>query len=516
MLRREKKNAATLILLLLSLVLLVGFYIWYKGRDTSSKGNEKGTGLEGELESSDSGAAVTEKIELSAMDPELISKLHYIHGDADIMLVLMDDLWKSEGEPDRPINQSYVKNMINLIDNVNALRIITETPADLSEYGLSEPYTYIQAEQTDGKTLILSIGDEAPGGEGCYAQINGSDTVYLLDSTYGTGLTYGDSDMTDVEKLPSITADNIYHIEVLKKDGEDFELLYDPENKIDDAGTGIFSWVILKPYEKPYAADGSKVSDLRPKYTGFKFLSCADYSGKDPGRYGLYDPAASILVEYYETRTEKLEKPETDPETGKEITEKTYQDEKSIKLYIGNRDSDGNYYVKKEGSDAVYTMAADKIDTILNTDPFSVMYSFISIPNIENVNKIDIEIEGSPYTMEIKRRTVKDDKGEDKTEATYYYNGKVVDEKAFKGVYQVMIAAGYDAKIPEGVTPSDQKPFLTISYYLKDKSVEKTSYLPYDESFYFVDNGSTIRFFADRRKIDAVAEAIREFKGREY
>lgn len=506
----KRRNAVTLILLLLALGILIGFYVWYKNRGTGSKDNTAGT---------EDGLGVSEgteaKIPLATMDPDLITILFFTNKDADMKLVLTEGVWKSESEPDRPINQDYVKNMLNIIDDVKAERLVNDAPSDLSEYGLSEPSVYLQAEQSDGKALTLKIGDESAGGEGYYALVNGKKTVYLLDITFGTGLAYSDTDMTYVEDGPTISAENIYHIDVLKKEGDNFELLYDPENKLDV--TGLFPWVILKPYEEGYPADGSKVSEILPNYASFNFITCVDYSGKDLSIYGLADPAASVFVEYYEYYTQTLEKPETNPETGEEITEKTYYDDKNFKIYIGNPDNTGNYYVKKEGSDAVYTIKLEEIDTMLQTDAFNLLSSFVSIFNIGKIDRIDIEIENKPYTMEIKRETEKNTDGEDETKATYYYNGEIVEEEVFKDVYQIMVSAGYDTEIKEEVGTDDLEPFLKISYHIigDQEITQTTSYLPYNESFYLVDNGNGIRFFADKREVDGIAVAIREFKGTE-
>lgn len=502
--KRKKKNLITIISLLLALVLLIVFYFWYSNRNASNEKKASETTENGEKGET-----------LVTMDMTLINSLHFTNKDADMKLVLEDQVWKSEETPDQPINQSYVQNMIKILSEVKALRVISEDPQDLSEYGLTEPEIYVQAVQSDGKTLTLKLGDEAAGGEGYYSLVNDDKTVYLIDITYGTGLGYSNTDMTAVEDAPTIKAEEIYHIEVINRDGEDFELLDDRDGKYGDIGNGLFSWKILKPYEEGYTADSSKVSEkLLPNYLSFKFLTCVDYSGKDLSKYGLEDPAASVLVEYEEVHIETLEEPKKDPNTGEEITEETTKEDKSFKIYVGNSDNAGNYYVRREGDNAVYTMKMEEIDKMLDVDAFSVMSSFITIPNIDHIDKIDVQIDGKTYTMSIERETVKNESGEQEIKATYYYNGNTVEEDVFKDVYQIMIAAGYDAEIKEEVDAEGIKPYLTISYYLNTEGnkVCTTSYLPYDDSFYLVDNGNPIRFFADKRDIDAVVNSIQEFK----
>lgn len=498
MAKRKKKNYITLISLLSVLVLMLGFYIWYINKDKIGSDNE---------------VSEDTSLIIATMDPDLIESIHFKNENADMTLIREEDTWVLESDKERPIRQNYVQNMINLIDEIQADKIVSEKPEDLNQYGLAEPYAYIKATQSDGKSVALSLGNKITGGQGYYAKIDGKDTVFIVKPIYGTNLSYSDVNMTNVVHGPTITSNDIYHIEVLQKDGEDFELLYDPDSNYHEAATTLLSWVILKPYEVPYAADSSKVSEFLSNYSNFDFLACVEYKTDNFAKYGLDDPKASIFVEYYEQYEQELDEAETDPDTGEEITKKTVTEEKSFKLYVGNKDDNGNYYVRKDGDYAIYTMRAANVEDMINIDAFSIMSSFVSIHNIEMVDRVDIDIYGKPYTMEIKREITTDEEGNEVTEATYYYNGKEAEEDVFKDVYQAMIGAKFDTRLKEEVSAEGLEAILTITYHIADTEQAYTSkYYPYDESFYLVDNGYPIRFVADKRKIDSIIKAIQEFK----
>lgn len=514
--RRKRKNAITLITLLLAMIALIVFYIWYSNQDKEpgKGGTDKQSTVEGTEGNANQGANVN--LELAKLDTTLINSIRLINQATDMKLILKNSVWSFEAEPERPINQEKVIDLLNLAAVVKADQLIMEKPEDPAEYGLSEPAIYFEAVQSDGKSLRISIGDKAITGDGYYAQVNDSDTVYLLDSSYGTRMAYSDLDMTAIENAPVFDAKSIYHILVEKKEGNNFELRYDTANTVDQTGSGMFPWVVLQPYEEGYSADSTKVSDLLPNYASFKFLQNVNYSGSNPEQYGLEEPATAITVGYYEYYTETLDKPETDPNTGQEITEKTYYDLKSYKIYVGNRDDEENYYVRPEGSNSIYTMKAEAIDKMLQTNPFSILSSFIIIPNIETVDKIEIIIDGQPYTMEIKRETIKNDDGKEEKKAIYYYNGKEAEEDVFKDVYQVMIGAGYDQEIRETVDETKFKPTLSITYHLTNGNSMTSSYMPYNDSFYVVKTqDNPIRFFTDKREIEEIMDIIKEFKGNE-
>jgi hypothetical protein len=496
MTKRKKRNAVTLVSLLLALAALIAVYILY--------GNKKAT-----MEDADND---TQTISLATMDTKLINSLHYAGKDADITLELKDGTWISSTEPDRPINQNYVKNMINLTDNVTAIKVVNENPEDLDEYGLVKPVV-LEATQTDGKTFKLFIGDEVSTGDGYYAMVNNDNKVYLVATNYGDGLAYSDSDMSAVEAAPEITAENIQHITIDNREGSDFELLYDPSNKLDYTNSGFNPWVIKQPYEEGYSADSSAVSQILSNYNTYKFVSNVDYKGEDLSKYGLDNPMSTLHVEYVETSTQTLDKAEKDPNTGEEIKEKTISTPKDYKLYIGNKDANGNYYVKKEGSQSIYTMKEASVDKMLHVNAFDLLNKFVCIPNIVSVDKIDITINGQNYTMEIKRSTVKNGDTEE-TKATYYYNGKEVEEAVFKDVYQAMISAKIDVENKAGVKTEGNAPFMTISYHISgsNATIATASYYPNNDSFYSIDTGHGVRFLADKRRIDDIAKAIMEFK----
>ncbi len=500
MAKRKKRNAVTLLSLLVILAALIGVYYWYSGKQAA----DQDTGSD------------TDKIDLVKIDKEQLTSLHYVYDDADLTLVKDGDTWKSQTEPDRPIDQDHVSSMLGLIDDLSATRLIAEAPENLADYGLDKPTSYLQGKLADNTTVTLQVGNKVSTGDGFYALVNEDKKVYLIESFVGNGLQYSNLEMTAVPETLTIEAANINHISIDQRDGEDFELLYDDSgHRFDNSGSNLNSWYILKPYKEGYTADSSKVSTLQSNYTSFDYISCVDYSAEDLGKYGLDTPMAAIALGYTVSRTEKLDRPEKNPDTGDEVTEKTVYDPKEYTLLIGNTDDQDDYYVMIDGTKAVYTMDADAINKMLTVDTFSLLNRFAAIPNIDRVDRIEADIQGTKYTMSLTRTTAKNDKGEDEVKTSYTYNSKTVEEDTFKKVYQTMIAARFDAEIKEKVSTPQTDPYLTLTYYLNDNTSVTASYLPYNDSFYLVDTNGETRFFADKRQIEDIAKAIQEFKAAE-
>lgn len=496
--RRKKKNVVTLILLFVALAALVGIYVWYAGRVKEKKEEEE-----------------SPAIELATIDTDLISSMHYINDDADIVLIKQDDVWVSEDEPGRPIKQTNVTSMLNAIKSIKAERIVSENSDKLDEFGLDDP-AILEVTLEDGKKVTIKIGIEVIHSMGYYGMVNDDKNVYMLTRDIGLAMRYNNTDMTEVEKTPSADLANIRYIRITNKNGSEYELGKYTEKIYSNAGNALNTWKILKPYGLKYGADEAKMQELLPVYASFSFLSCVDYKAEDLSKYGLDDPTATIHVGYYISRTEKLDKPEKDPETDKLITEKTYNDPAEYMLYIGNKDEDGNYYARLEGSQAVHTIDDVKVDTMLNVDAFNLLDKYVLMPNIVDVDRIQAEVNGKTYDMEIKRTTEKDDEGKEKTISTYFFNGKESEEKAFKTNYQAMISAQYDSVIKDEISLDGVKPVLSLSMHLfgEGEGTYSVKFYPYNDYFNIIQNADGMVFFADKRRIDTIIESITNFTGK--
>jgi hypothetical protein len=161
---------------------------------------------------------------LATVDTAKVTAIHYTGEDVDINLTLEDGVWESLEEPDRPINQEKVTSMLDTISDITADQKVVEAPDNLEDFGLKVPSSYVQVTMKDGSTVTLQLGNKAVTGDGYYALVNDDTTVYLVAATYGTGLTFTNSDLTKIEAAPEITAENITYLSIDNRDGEDIEL----------------------------------------------------------------------------------------------------------------------------------------------------------------------------------------------------------------------------------------------------------------------------------------------------
>lgn len=491
-----KKKQLTVVSLFFGLVVLIGLYALY----TKSKDKDKKEPV------------VTKTIDLASLPKEEINWFCMQREGNKLSLIRQDGVWKLEEDTKRPMHQGYIGNILDAIDDVVAINIVTASPESLEDYGLANPSVIIDATSKTGGKIKLQLGDAIPGNAGYYGIVNDDTTIYQVSSNYFTGTKYSLNDLTITEKAPAISSDTIFHMRTEQKGKDNFEVIYLDGNNVDYSGTGFFPWVIIQPYEIYMTADGSKVTDTAAKFAGIRFEDCVNYNCEDFSVYGLDDPMANILVEYYLINTVELDTPQIDKETGKEVTTNKTVEEKSFEVEVGDLNEAGYYYVRNKASKQVFTVSEAVINNILEVTGFSCINDYIHLISIDLLDKLEVNVAGTLYTMEVKREKTTDENGEQTTLATYYYNGKAVSEDIFKAVYQVVLGAHYDAEI--NVDVPKVAPYVEIAFHcshLKEPMVIK--YLPYNESFYAVDNG-ICAFFADKRRIDNIVTAITEFKGK--
>lgn len=505
----KKKKSSTLILLLIAMIVLIGACFWLiKYNDKKDAGN------------TDEADTSTETIADIAEDS--IQTIYFKNEKTEMTLVKGEDgNWKNSKDESFPVNQTYAQNMSKAFTKLTSTRTLTEGVENLSEFGLDNPGMSVTVTDKDGKETTVALGIEAPVTGGYYAALNGDGKVYIIAASFYNNFNYDQIQMAAVETIPAITAANITHLSVIKKDQPGFEIQYDPEVTSDYAG--ISNWTMNQPYEIPLSADADAVNTLLANYTALSFTSCVDYNAKDLSQYGLDSPATSVSLDYYEEYTKDSATADaadtTDSNTTDQQEEKTRIDYR-LELLIGAKDADGNYYVKTGDSSAVNIMSADMVDKIINIDAFSIVNHYVNLVNLDTINQVDITFEGKTYTLSTEKTQAASDEeqsGDAEEEiTTYYFNGTKVEEDPFKKLYQTIISPTTEHDIPaEYFTQNnDQTPYMTLTYHLREGGTIEIAYKPYDDSYYVANTNGIEYFLTDLRKVKEIATALKAFTGK--
>lgn len=494
----KKQKGRNLILLFILMLVMIGALIFVTGYNKEKETNKADT-------SEDISVIVK-------TDTTLIKAIHFNMPENEMTLILNDQgTWLNFLDEKFPLNQTYASNMAKAFASITATRTITEDISDLSEFGLNEPVATITATLKDDSTIKVCIGDEVPVTGGYYATLNDDGKVYIISDSFYTNFDYTMAQMTEVEKIPSITAENITKLSVVDKEKQSFEVVYDEDSPVDLSG--FSNYIINKPYSTPVPADADAIITLFGNYSGMTFSSCVDYKGSDLSKYGLDKPTKEIHVSYYEDVTEETEDTDADKNnSSSNSTQSTTKVNHELTLYIGGMDENGDYYAKLKDSNAINIISAGTVSTLTEIVSYDNTYKYVNLINLDAVDSMDINVEDTSYHLSINRETKTVDGDETKV-ATYYVNDKNMEEDTFKSLYQVIIGPVTEREIPKEQTITTDLPYMTVTYHLTTQEEPLViKYLPYDQSYYAVNTNGVQYFLTDMRKVKEISDILKAAK----
>ena len=130
------------------------------------------------------------------------------------------------------------------------------------------------------------------------------------------------------------------------------------------------------------------------------------------------------------------------------------------------------------------------------------MDKFAFIVSIDNVDRIAINAPGTEHTLSMTRKTEKEE-----VETSYFLDGAAVEEKAFKDLYQALIALFLEAEYSPAIS---ENPEVTLVYSLNKGSIPEytLSFVPFDVDFYAVFKNGETSFLISRIQIERMLAAL--------
>ncbi len=100
-----------------------------------------------------------------------------------------ENVWVFEEPENVPADPHRWGGMTVLLSGPKTRRLLIDSPEDMGEYGLDNPYTVIDVKLTGNREITVQIGDETPNGFYRYGMVAGYDQLYLVNDSWGDVLT---------------------------------------------------------------------------------------------------------------------------------------------------------------------------------------------------------------------------------------------------------------------------------------------------------------------------------------
>ncbi len=375
-----------------------------------------------------------------------------------------DDKWQYTQDENMSVDQDLLSDIAEDLSEIISDKKV-EDVKNLSLYGLSDPaYTLtVEADQT----YEISIGDESFTDGEVYIS-NGDGYVYLTDSGLIDKISYSLLDLVQKEEIPEMETVSSVSVE---KDSP-VNIVYKEESGYcySDAYT-----YYLKDGEEYQNLDNDNTASVIEILTGFSWSGCADYYAEDSelGDYGLDDPDAAVSIKYKDDEGEQ----------------QTFEYELGV--------SGENYYAKLKDSRIVYSIGQEVYEAAKNASYEELKPDEVILLNWDTVESIDIELDGSLYTVELESK--------DEDEYTYTFNGE---EIAFGDALEELSALTLSED--EKAEADNNKSELSLTFHrnTEEYSSVELDFYQYNGSYCIpVLNGETLNC-VDRDAVVSFKEAV--------
>lgn len=441
------------IILLIVAALLVGVYVIVKNKKSNSEPDaDKNT------------------VKIFDIDTDKMVEMTIDNGQDKLVFVQKtvkeDDnekkVWEILSPRDLKIDESKVSNIAINISSLVAEKIIEEEAGDISIYGLDKPVV-ISVKMDDGTLKTLEIGNETPTKSGYYVKVKDGKKVYTIGSYTGKILKVGKND---------VKARDLFSIK--PEETTEFSLKRGENLVFKAKKSGDSDWIMTFPIQ-----GNINISAISPMLETVSQTSAVNFIEENPSnleQYGLLNP--SYCLEFHTP-------------AGRE------------KLLLGKEKEKGTeIYAKLEGCSEVFSVSLDAFN-FLDKPLKEIIEAFAYIVNIDDVNKIKVEMDG--YTVDCELQTDKEERDNDK----FFVNGKDVsdlkDDKGsviFRKYYQALIGIKL-SELEVEAEPSGT-PEIVFTYHLKKAPYTmKVEFIPKDNWYYYVmRNGQYTGILVDKKEFD--------------
>lgn len=459
-------KARSLIILFALLLIIVGIYVY-----TQVRGEE-----ETEI-------AAEERIRILEIEVEEVAKMVLKSQEETLTLTRDEDNWLVDYPYPVTLILRDVEDIMFSFTGLTAVEIVSESPEDLSVFGLDDPAVEATVTLTDGSEYTVYLGNRTPVGNMFYLMRRDDPRVFSIWGSHGNHFSYRLADIRDTA-LTEVNIQEVTYFKLAREGQRVIEIMQSDEALELQLQLGFARWHMIQPYNEYASVHYERFNTLLTTLPQLEIAKFIDDNPENLAQYGLDTPSIELKVQ---------------------------DSENTLHLLFGSDYDEQHMYFQIAGQNAVYAMERELLEGVKGTSPFELIDRFSYIVMIDYVDEIVISTADAEHSLTFVRNTVEaETEGEeDEVVTTFFIDGKEVGDEEFRDFYQVLIGLIVEAENTELI---QGEPHVTTTFRFNKEGKENVTigYVPFNEDFFAVLRGGVAEFLISRKQVYHMISELEE------
>jgi len=424
-----------------------------------------------------------ERVRILEFDVEEISEMVLKSQDKTLTLTREGESWSTDYPYPVVLNIRNVEDIAYSFTGLSAEEVVSESPEDLSPFGLDNPSVEATVTLLDGREFTVYLGNRTPVGNMFYLMKEDDPRVFTVWGSHGNHFSYTLNDLRDTQ-LTVINTQEVAYFRLAREGDKTIEIVKTEQADEQQIQLGFARWHMIQPYNEHASVHYERFNTLLATLPQLEIANFIDDSPQDLAQYGLDTPAIELEVR---------------------------DNQNTLHLLFGNDLDEQHIHFQIAGKNTVYAMEKEALASLVATTPFELIDRFSFIVMIDYVDEIVIETTDAKHSLTL-TRTVKEAEKQDEEDevvTTFAVNGNEVGDQEFRDFYQVLIGLIVEAENKEMI---DGKPHVTTTFRFNKEDMPDVSieYVPYNDDFFAVLRGGTAEFLVSRKQVYHMINEINE------
>lgn len=365
------------------------------------------------------------------------------------------------GEEGLAYNDSTMYDLAGHLGYMAAVQEISG--ANDKDFGFDKPQREIKISYTDGEVIRLTVGKNAPTGDGIYVKREDTNAVFLVGGETANMLMKTLHDYRVFTLFGPYTDTTSIRRMTIVRPGEDKLVLVAKGNEVlPSTQTAVAQYEIISPLQNDAANDAVEKNLLQPLIE-ITAKTLVEDNPKDLAKYGLDNPAR---VEF------------------------TDADNTTISFLIGKTGENGGNYVMLEGSNSV--VLTENAISFLNVKDTDLMLKLIWLHNRDDVSSVSYQLaDGTSHQLAI---------------GTATYDGSKISTGNLNNLFLLTVQFTLQGKLDSSMKYGEPK--ITITMNLKDGSTTTLRLAEINDRHYAAIIDGSARYYVNVTQVNQLLEAF--------